>query len=92
MHKAIKTYEGVEVYLQHFLPREWMEVSGQLHAPAALLSRKHLPVPTVQEAEYTPAPVWTLQRREIPATVENRIPAVQPVAVAIPIELARLLY
>jgi len=32
-----------------------MEVSGQLHVPAALL-----PVPTGEEAGWAPEPVWTL--------------------------------
>jgi len=36
-----------------------MDVSGQLHAPAAL----H-PVTTGQEARWVPEPVWTWWRRE----------------------------
>jgi hypothetical protein len=32
----MKTYGGVEVNLYRFWPRHWMEVSGQLHAPAFL--------------------------------------------------------
>ena len=35
-----------------------MRVRGQHHAPAALLSGKD-PVPIVQEAGWTPRPVWT---------------------------------
>jgi hypothetical protein len=35
-HHAMKAYWGVEVSSTHFLPRHKMEVSGQLHAPAAL--------------------------------------------------------
>jgi hypothetical protein len=33
-----------------------MEVSGQIHAPAVLISRKKPPVPTVQEAGWAPGP------------------------------------
>jgi hypothetical protein len=38
-----------------------MEVSGQLHAPAALLPEKQPPVPNLLEAGSAPEPVW---RRE----------------------------
>jgi hypothetical protein len=41
----MKTYGGVEIYLHHSLPRNQLEVSGQLHAPAALPSGKEPPVP-----------------------------------------------
>jgi hypothetical protein len=34
-------------------------VSGLLHAPAALFSRKELPAPTDLEGGSTPAQVWT---------------------------------
>jgi hypothetical protein len=37
-----------------------MEVSGQLHASAALPSWKELTVPITQEAGWAPEPVWTL--------------------------------
>jgi hypothetical protein len=37
---------GVEVWLNHSLPRHNMEASSQLHAPAALTPEKQLPVPT----------------------------------------------
>jgi hypothetical protein len=56
-----------------------MEVSGQLHAPAALL-----PVPIGQEAGCSPEPVWTLWTTENPCPTGNRIPDVQPVAIPIP--------
>jgi hypothetical protein len=35
-HYAMKTYEGVDVQIHFFLPLQQLEVSGQLHAPAAL--------------------------------------------------------
>jgi hypothetical protein len=41
-----------------------MEVSGQLHVPAALPLGKEPTVPTGQEAGWAPEPVWTLWRRE----------------------------
>jgi hypothetical protein len=46
-HHVMKTYRGVGVYLHHSRPRHLMEVSGQLHAPAAsslvdkTFTRKH---------------------------------------------------
>jgi hypothetical protein len=44
-HHAMKTYWGVEVQLHAFLTSALEEVSGQLHAPAALPPVKDLPVP-----------------------------------------------
>jgi hypothetical protein len=32
----MKTCGGVEVYIQHSLPRQYTKESGQLHAPTAL--------------------------------------------------------
>jgi hypothetical protein len=40
-----------------------MRVSGELHASAALLTRKQPPVLIEQEAGWVPEPVWTLRRR-----------------------------
>jgi hypothetical protein len=45
-----------------------MEVSGQLHAPGALLPGKGPPVSIGQEAGWAPKQVWTLWRRENPLT------------------------
>jgi hypothetical protein len=39
-HYAMKTYGGVESQLHHYLPLHYMEVSGQIHDPAALLRGK----------------------------------------------------
>jgi hypothetical protein len=41
-----------------------MEVSGQLHAPAALPPEKKPPEPIGQNARWAPEPVWRLGRRE----------------------------
>jgi hypothetical protein len=58
-----------------------MDVSGQLHATAALPPGKEHPIPTVYEAEYAPELAWTRWRGEIiPAPARNRTPVVQPVA------------
>jgi hypothetical protein len=58
-----------------------MEVSGQLHTPAALLLGKEHPVPIGYEAGCAPEPVWTLWSREKSlAPAGNRTPAFQPVA------------
>jgi hypothetical protein len=85
----MKTYGGVEVQIHYFWPGHWLEVCGQLHAPAALPPGKEPPVPIGQEAGCAPEPVWTLWRREKSCTAGNRTRAVQPVA--IPTELTRRL-
>jgi hypothetical protein len=41
-----------------------MEVSGQLHAPAALPPGKDPPVPNGQEAGWAPESFWTQLRRD----------------------------
>jgi hypothetical protein len=41
-----------------------MEVSGQLHAPAAFLPGKKPPVLIEYEGEWTQLSVWTFWRRE----------------------------
>jgi hypothetical protein len=41
-----------------------MEVSGQLHAPAALAPGKELPILIRYEACWVPQAVWTLWRKE----------------------------
>jgi hypothetical protein len=52
-----------------------MEVSGQLHAPAALSSGKGAMVPIGQEAGWAPEPVWTRWWREkFPAPDRTRTP------------------
>jgi hypothetical protein len=68
-----------------------MEVSGQLHAPAALHLGRELPFPVVEETWWAPEPVWTLWSREkfLPA-IEPR--SSSPYPVALPTELSRLLY
>jgi hypothetical protein len=40
-----------------------MEVSGQLHKPAAVLLGKRTSLSTEQEAVWAPDSVWTLQRK-----------------------------
>jgi hypothetical protein len=73
-----------------------MEVSGQLHAPVALLPGKEPLVPIGQEAGWAPEPFWMRWWREkFPApppgnrTLEPR-PST-PLPSAIPTELSRLL-
>jgi hypothetical protein len=61
-----------------------MEVSGQLHAPAALSL-----VPIGYEAGWAPEPIWTLWRGEKSYTARNQTQAVQPVAM--PTDLFRSL-
>jgi hypothetical protein len=41
-----------------------VELSGQLHFPAACNQEKELPVPFEQEVRLAPEPVWTLWSRE----------------------------
>jgi hypothetical protein len=58
-----------------------MEMSCQLHAPAALPPGNEAPAPIEQKAGWAPEPVWTLWRREKSlAPAGNWNPAVQPVA------------
>jgi hypothetical protein len=50
-----------------------MEVSGQLHAPAALLPGKETLTPIGYEAGWTPEPYWTRRGRgKFPAPTGNR--------------------
>jgi hypothetical protein len=58
-----------------------MEVSGQLHAPAALLSGKEPLVPIGEEAGWAPEQFWTRWqiKNKIPANAWNRTPLVQSV-------------
>jgi hypothetical protein len=59
-HCAMKAYWGngsIDPFI--LLPRHEMEVSGQLHAPAALLLGKDPLVPVGFEAGWAPEPFWT---------------------------------
>jgi hypothetical protein len=58
-----------------------MGVSGQRHAPAALLPPgKGPPVPIVQEAGWAPEPVWTQRIEEKSLDpAGDRTPIAQPV-------------
>jgi hypothetical protein len=60
----------------HSRPRHYMGVSGQHHAPAALLPPgKGPPVPIGQEAGWAPEPVWTQRLQEkFFAPAGNRTP------------------
>jgi hypothetical protein len=60
-----------------------MELSGQLHASAALLQAKEFPLPIGQEAGWAPEPVWTMWRKEKSCPYRDSksdTSAVQPVA------------
>jgi hypothetical protein len=58
-----------------------MEVSGQLHALAALTLGKEFPVPLIYEAELAPELVWMLGRREkSPDPAGNLSAVIQPTA------------
>jgi hypothetical protein len=64
-------------------PRHYLEVSGQLHATAALPPGKEPLVPIVYEVGWTSEPVWKIWRREnyCPYRDSNSDPSVvQPVA------------
>jgi hypothetical protein len=66
-----------------------MEVSGEFHSPAALLSGKRPPAPTVQEAVWAPHPVWRRRKYLLPLPgIEFRLlgrPA--PILVAVSTQL-----
>jgi hypothetical protein len=55
-----------------------MEVSGQLHVPAALPPLKDAPVPIEQEARL--AGLDAVKKRKIPCFYRKSNPAFQPVA------------
>jgi hypothetical protein len=58
-----------------------MEVSGQLHAPAALLPEKQLLVPIAQEAGWAPELLWMQWWEEkFPAHARPRTPIIQTIA------------
>jgi hypothetical protein len=65
----------------HSRPRHYMGVSGQRHAPAALLPPgKGPPVPIGREAGWAPEPVWTQRIEEKSfAPAWDRTPIAQPV-------------
>jgi hypothetical protein len=55
------TYEdlwGFEIQFHAFFTRHYMEVSGQLHSPAALFPDKEPMKPTGYEAGWIPEPLW----------------------------------
>jgi hypothetical protein len=59
----------------HSWPRNYMEVSGQLHAPTTLPPEKELLVPIGQEAGWTPEPSWTrLWEEKFPPRSGTRTP------------------
>jgi hypothetical protein len=58
----MKAYGGVGVLIHVFFPSALVEVSGQLHAPAALSPRKGPQVPIEQEAGWAPEPIWTWRK------------------------------
>jgi hypothetical protein len=61
-------------------PRHLLKMSSQLHASAALPSRKELPVPIGYEAGWTPEPVWTTWKTSWPYRDSNsEHSVVQPV-------------
>jgi len=51
---------------------------GKRHDPSALYPRERQPVPTVQEAERTPGPVWTSAKNLTASGIDPK--NVQPVA------------
>jgi hypothetical protein len=48
----------------HSYSHYWLDVNGQLQAPAALLPEKAPKEPIEQECEYTPVTVWASWRKE----------------------------
>jgi hypothetical protein len=55
-----------------------MEVSGQLHAPAALTLGKEPPVSIGQEAAWAPGPVWTTWRKFLTLPGQELLPLGTP--------------
>jgi hypothetical protein len=74
-------------------PRHQMEVSGQLHAPAASPPWEQPLVPIGQDAGWGPEKFWTRWRRKIPSPRRQSKPRTRsssPQPSAIPTELSRL--
>jgi hypothetical protein len=44
--------------------QHYLEMSGQVHTPAALPAEKEPPILIVEEPEWAPVPVWTIWRYE----------------------------
>jgi hypothetical protein len=72
----MKAYGGVEVQLHHSSPRQQMEVSAQLHTPAALLLGKW---PRTKDGVGPRDSLDAMDRKNLTAA-GNRTPAVQPIA------------
>jgi hypothetical protein len=69
-----------------------MEVSGRLHAQAALSLESEPPVPTIQEAGWAPGPVWTRGEEKNSQPLPGlETPTIQPVVQLYNTELSRLL-
>ena len=95
---GMKAYDGIEVKLLAFLTLP-LDGGGRFHISAALHLRRRSPLPTEQENEWDPKPVWTLGRCEEETDVlsllrnEPRLiacPAYSPVTLAT--ELGSSLY
>jgi hypothetical protein len=62
----MKAYTGVDIEIHVFLTlTKYLEVRGQLHAPAALSPGKAHPVSIGKEAGWAPKFAWTKWREEI---------------------------
>jgi hypothetical protein len=64
-----------------------LEVSGQLHAPAALSAKKEAVLLVGKEAGWTPEPVWMISRSENSGPYldsNSDLSVVQPVVRSIP--------
>jgi hypothetical protein len=57
-HHHMKLYGEMEVQLHTFLASVLVEVSGQLHTPAALLPWEDPLIPIGWEARWAPELVW----------------------------------
>jgi hypothetical protein len=53
----MKVYGGMNIQIHIFLTSSLAGGGGQLHAPVALHPEKDPPVPTGEEAEWSPEPV-----------------------------------
>jgi len=58
-HHTVKAYWGSgSITALIVRPRQWVEMSGQLHTPAALPQGKEPLVPIGWEAGWAPGPFW----------------------------------
>ena len=98
--RGMKAYGGTEVKLLSYLTLPF-DAGGRFHIPATLHLRRRSPLPTEQEKEWAPKPVWTLGHFEEEIDVLSLIrneprsigcPAYSPVTLATELTRVFIMY